>query len=158
YLSNDPFKTPGAWGNLPAMLVLILITVVLVIGIRESAASNTVLVLVKVGVVLFVIVAGAGYVSTANWTDVPKEERRQVEEDLIPAEAKDYVTDVEKLRDRARIQRMRSLKVMATAQFRLDHLPRVREAYEQEGKLDPARIKSLAEREAALRSLVPPSR
>src|SRR3954471_20290806 len=66
YLSNDPFKTPGAWCNLPAMIVLILITTVLVIGIRESAASNTALVILKIGVVLFVIFMGAGYVSTAS--------------------------------------------------------------------------------------------
>src|SRR6266404_5587954 len=35
YLSNDPFSFPGAWCNLPAMIVLIVITAVLVIGIRE---------------------------------------------------------------------------------------------------------------------------
>src|SRR4051794_31634165 len=143
YLSNDPFSYPGAWCNLPAMIVLILITVVLVIGIRESAASNTVLVLLKIGVVLFVIFMGAGYVSTANWFDVPKEERRQVEEDIIPDEVKSYVTKEEKLRDQARIDRMRALKVMATAQLRLDRLPEVRKAYEDQGKLDEARRKSL---------------
>src|SRR3954469_15610499 len=111
YLSNDPFSYPGAWCNLPAMLVLIVITIVLVIGIRESAASNTALVLLKLGVVLFVIAVGAAYVSSANWTDVPKEERRQVEEDIIPDEAKGYVTKVEKPRDKARIDRIRALKV-----------------------------------------------
>src|SRR5262245_46936128 len=109
YLSNDPFSEPGAWCNLPAKIVLGVITIILVIGIRESAASNTVLVLVKVGVVLFVIVAGAGYVSRANWTDIPKEERRQPEEELIPDEAKAYVTKVEGLHDVAKFERMRQL-------------------------------------------------
>jgi APA family basic amino acid/polyamine antiporter len=153
--SNDPFSYPGAYCNLPAMIVLVLITSVLVIGIRESAASNTALVLLKVGVVLFVIVAGVGYVSRANWFDIPKEERRQVEEDLIPDEAKSYATNVEKLRDKARTDRIRALKVMATAQFRFDRLPDIRAAYEREGQLDEARKKSLKEREEALKTLLP---
>src|SRR5262245_55434774 len=146
YLSNDPFSYPGAWCNLPAMLVLLLITVVLVIGIRESAASNTALVLLKVGVVLFVIAVGAGYVSAANWTEVPKEERRQVEEDVIPDKTKKYVTEEEGLRDRARIQRIRALNAMATAQLHLDRLPEIRKAYEDNNTLDEARKKFLAER------------
>jgi APA family basic amino acid/polyamine antiporter len=154
-LSNDPFSYPGAYCNLPAMIVLVLITTVLVIGIRESAASNTALVVVKVGVVLFVIAAGAGFVSRANWFDIPKEERRQVEEELIPDKAKDYVTEVEKLRDRARTDRIRALKVMATAQFRLERLPTIRAAYEEGGLLDEARRTSLDDREEALKKLLP---
>src|SRR5207253_5199005 len=37
YLSNDPFTEAGAWLNLPAVVILALVTVILVIGIRESA-------------------------------------------------------------------------------------------------------------------------
>ena len=59
-------------------------TVILVIGIRESATSNTAMVLVKLGVVLFVIAIGIGYVNTPNWTDIPVEARRQPEEAAIP--------------------------------------------------------------------------
>jgi APA family basic amino acid/polyamine antiporter len=80
YLSNDPFSTPGAWCNLPAVLILFLCTVILVIGIRESAASNTALVCLKLGVVLFVIIVGIGYVSTANWFDIPVEGRKTPEQ------------------------------------------------------------------------------
>src|SRR5215472_11105025 len=39
FLCNDPFSTAGAWLNLPAVVILLLCTIVLVIGIRESAAS-----------------------------------------------------------------------------------------------------------------------
>src|SRR5581483_11028898 len=46
FLSYDPFSKPGAIMNVPAVLILIAVTAVLVIGIRESAASNTLLVLV----------------------------------------------------------------------------------------------------------------
>src|SRR5262245_55579264 len=63
YLCSDPFSTSGAWLNLPAFLITLIVTVILVIGIRESATTNAVLVAVKVGVVLFVIVAGIAYVS-----------------------------------------------------------------------------------------------
>jgi APA family basic amino acid/polyamine antiporter len=57
----------GAVMNLPALVIVLLVTVVLVIGIRESAGFNAGMVILKVAVVLFVIVVGAGYVNTANW-------------------------------------------------------------------------------------------
>src|ERR1700722_1919317 len=47
FLVNDPFSTSGAWLNLPAFGITLLVTVILVIGIRESATSNAVLVIVK---------------------------------------------------------------------------------------------------------------
>ncbi|MCC6416700.1 MAG: amino acid permease [Gemmataceae bacterium] len=84
YLCHDPFSTPGAWFNLPAVLILAAVTFILVIGIRESAASNTALVVLKVGVVLFVIVVGVGYIDPANWTSIPPSERRQAEERVVP--------------------------------------------------------------------------
>ncbi len=53
--------------NLPAVLITALVTALLVIGIKESASVNTVIVLVKVAVVLLVIVAGARFIHPANW-------------------------------------------------------------------------------------------
>ena len=47
----------GAIMNLPAVVVVLLVTVVLVIGIRESAGFNAAMVVLKLAVVLFVIVA-----------------------------------------------------------------------------------------------------
>ena len=58
----------GAFCNLPAGLVVLLITVLLVVGIRESARFNAAMVVLKLAVVLFVIVVGSGYVETRNWT------------------------------------------------------------------------------------------
>jgi amino acid transporter len=89
YLCSDPFSTPGAIMNLPAVLILMACTAVLVIGIRESAASNTTLVLVKLGVVVFVIVVGLGYINSKNWFDIPAEGRKQPEQTLIPGLAAD---------------------------------------------------------------------
>ena len=53
--------------NLPAFLIALIITAILVIGIRESARFNATIVVVKVAVVLFVIAMGIHYVNTANW-------------------------------------------------------------------------------------------
>ena len=53
--------------NLPAFLIALVITVILAIGIRESARFNSVIVVIKVSVVLFVIGLGLQYVHAANW-------------------------------------------------------------------------------------------
>jgi basic amino acid/polyamine antiporter, APA family len=53
--------------NLPAFLIAMLITTILVIGIKQSAKFNTGIVIVKVAVVLFVLLMGAFYVHPANW-------------------------------------------------------------------------------------------
>lgn len=53
--------------DLPALLITLLITAVLVKGIRESALVNTAFVALKLVVVLFVIVVGAFYVDPRNW-------------------------------------------------------------------------------------------
>lgn len=53
-----------AFFNLPAFLIAIAVTALLVRGIRESANFNSVVVMVKIGVVLLFIVAGVGYVNT----------------------------------------------------------------------------------------------
>jgi amino acid transporter len=87
YLCSDPFSTPGAIMNLPAVLILMTCTSILVIGIRESAASNTALVLLKLGVVLFVIIVGIAYVNPANWFDIPAEGRKLPEQMIIPGTA-----------------------------------------------------------------------
>jgi APA family basic amino acid/polyamine antiporter len=53
--------------NLPAILVVALVTAILVKGISESASFNAAMVFLKVTVVLFVILTGAFYVNPANW-------------------------------------------------------------------------------------------
>src|SRR5436190_2463075 len=53
--------------NLPAVIIIAIVTVLLVIGIRESARVNNVIVFVKVAVVLLFIVAAAHAINSANW-------------------------------------------------------------------------------------------
>jgi APA family basic amino acid/polyamine antiporter len=54
--------------NLPAFLIVMLVTVVLVIGIRESAWFNSSMVVLKLAIITFFIAFGALYVKPANWT------------------------------------------------------------------------------------------
>ena len=58
----------GTVFNLPAVLVVLLLTAILVIGIKISARFNEVVVAIKVAVVLFVIVAGLFYINVANYS------------------------------------------------------------------------------------------
>src|SRR5215510_1443001 len=53
--------------NLPAVIIIGIVTVLLVIGIRESATVNNVIVFIKVAVVLLFIVGAAHAVNPANW-------------------------------------------------------------------------------------------
>lgn len=50
--------------NLPAFLIAIAVTALLVKGIQESANFNSIVVMVKIGVVVLFIIAGVGYVNT----------------------------------------------------------------------------------------------
>ncbi len=54
--------------NLPACIIVILITWIAYIGIKESKQSANYMVMFKIGVIIFVIVAGAFFVDTNNWT------------------------------------------------------------------------------------------
>ncbi|HEU4763885.1 MAG TPA: amino acid permease, partial [Gemmatimonadales bacterium] len=55
--------------NLPAFLIVALITVVLVIGIKESADSNTAMVVLKIGIILFFCAVGATLIHPVHWND-----------------------------------------------------------------------------------------
>jgi APA family basic amino acid/polyamine antiporter len=60
-------RVPGGLINLPAVVLIVLMTTLLVIGIKESANFNSVIVIVKVAIVLLVIGFGFKYVNSANW-------------------------------------------------------------------------------------------
>jgi APA family basic amino acid/polyamine antiporter len=66
-IASAPGTREGALLNLPALLILLGVTALLVVGIRESARTNAAIVAIKVFVVLFVIAAGVGHVQPANW-------------------------------------------------------------------------------------------
>ena len=53
--------------NVPATLICLVLTVLLIIGIRESARFNTSIVILKVVVLVLFVAVGVHYVNTANW-------------------------------------------------------------------------------------------
>ena len=58
---------PGLF-NVPAAVIILLLTGILTLGTKESSRFNNVIVAIKVSVVLAVIIFGASHVDTANWT------------------------------------------------------------------------------------------
>ncbi|MGH7614416.1 MAG: amino acid permease [Gemmatimonadales bacterium] len=59
--------TATALFNLPAVIIIGLVTALLVVGIKESANVNNVIVLIKVAVVLLFIIAAAHAIDPDNW-------------------------------------------------------------------------------------------
>jgi basic amino acid/polyamine antiporter, APA family len=59
--------TPGTIVNLPALLIVLVMMTLLVIGVRESARFNAVMVAIKGAAVLFFIAVGAAWVEPENW-------------------------------------------------------------------------------------------
>ena len=68
WMSAAPGSMPGAVINLPAVVIVLLITALLVVGIRESARFNAAMVAIKLAAVLFFIVAGVKFVKPDNWS------------------------------------------------------------------------------------------
>jgi len=78
WLTNDPFSAreaavklgvsaPAFSINLPAAIIVWVVTLILVRGIKESARTNNIIVSLKVAGVLFVVVVGAFYINPSNW-------------------------------------------------------------------------------------------
>ncbi|HEX9106915.1 MAG TPA: amino acid permease [Longimicrobiales bacterium] len=59
--------TPAGILNVPAIIIVALVSALLVIGIKESAGANAAIVIIKVAVVLLFIGFGAQFVHPANW-------------------------------------------------------------------------------------------
>ena len=64
-----------AWLNLPAIAITAAITVVLVIGIKESAGFNAAMVMLNIAVILAVVGIGAAYLDPKNWHPFLHEEK-----------------------------------------------------------------------------------
>ena len=54
--------------DIPAFFIVIVITYIVYVGIRESRTANNIMVLIKLAIILLVIIAGAFYVSPGNWS------------------------------------------------------------------------------------------
>src|SRR5271166_1384246 len=67
-LTHAPGSVPGAVIDLPALLIVLVVSAVLYVGISESARLNSIIVAIKLTVIGIVIVVGAFYVQPSNWT------------------------------------------------------------------------------------------
>jgi APA family basic amino acid/polyamine antiporter len=55
--------------NLPAMIIIVLITLILITGVKQSAHVNTVIVSVKIGIVLLFLYLGLSHINPVNWSN-----------------------------------------------------------------------------------------
>jgi len=65
--SSGLLSLTGSAFDLPAVVIAIIITIILVKGIRESATFNATMVGIKLAIVFLVIGVGAFYINPANW-------------------------------------------------------------------------------------------
>src|SRR5712671_1224830 len=66
-LFTEGWSSTGAVLNVPAMVIVALITILLIIGISESASFNNVIVIIKLTVVFLFIGFGLAYINRENW-------------------------------------------------------------------------------------------
>ncbi|HET9040647.1 MAG TPA: amino acid permease [Gemmatimonadales bacterium] len=66
-LFTEGWSSTGAVLNVPAMVIVALITILLIIGISESAGFNNVVVVIKLTVVFLFIGFGLAYINRGNW-------------------------------------------------------------------------------------------
>ncbi len=68
FAGNDLYHPGWHFGfNIPAFLIVMLLTVILVRGIRESAHTNNIMVLVKMAAILVFVVFAAGFIKPRYW-------------------------------------------------------------------------------------------
>jgi len=74
-LFTEGWSSTGAVLNVPAMVIVALITILLIIGITESATFNDVIVVIKLTVVILFIAVCVAYIHKDNWTPfIPPEQ------------------------------------------------------------------------------------
>lgn len=64
-------NTPGlgSYPDILSFIVTVVVTIVLAIGVKQSSAFSTIFNVLNLLVVVFIVVTGAFYVDTRNWTD-----------------------------------------------------------------------------------------
>ena len=68
FTADHHLVATGALLNLPAVVLILLLTWICYVGIRESSLANAAMVALKVGLITLVIVVGWRYVDPSNWT------------------------------------------------------------------------------------------
>ena len=68
WATHPPGGPDGGLANIPAAIIVLLVTIVLVVGIKESARATGIIVCLKLAVIIFFIAVGTPAVDAANWT------------------------------------------------------------------------------------------
>ena len=68
YWATHAPGSDGGIANIPAAVIVLLVTIILVIGVKESARATGIIVLIKLAVIVFFIGVGAGGVDRTNWS------------------------------------------------------------------------------------------
>ena len=68
WATHAPGSAEGGVANLPAAIIVLLVTVVLVLGVKESARATGLIVVVKLAVIVFFLAVGFWSVEPANWS------------------------------------------------------------------------------------------
>ncbi len=66
-LFTEGWSSTGAVLNVPAMIIVALVTILLIVGISESAKFNNLIVIIKLTVVFLFIGFGLAYINRENW-------------------------------------------------------------------------------------------
>jgi len=65
--ASHTLQTTGAIVNLPAVLIVVVLTWLCYVGIRQSARLNNWMVVIKVAIIILFILVGLAFIDTANW-------------------------------------------------------------------------------------------
>ncbi len=73
FVKGTGWVLTGNYINLPSIFIIVCVSILLVIGIKESSRFNNIIVIIKVAVVLLFVIFGIHYINTNNWTPyIPK--------------------------------------------------------------------------------------
>jgi APA family basic amino acid/polyamine antiporter len=150
FLSSDPY-TPveelvgRPWFNLPSLVIMLLVTAVLVVGIRESARTNALLVMIKVSVVLFIIAVGVMYIQPANWKGIPVTQRVLPQERVVPDLVKGYLQEEGKFSPQSDEfhERAAELKKQLAATYRWEWVRQEADRLRAAGRIAPEKARDM---------------
>ena len=75
HIPGEGWILTGNLINFPAICIIVVVTALLVIGIKESASFNNVIVVIKLAVILLFIGIGVSYIDPSNWVPyIPENE------------------------------------------------------------------------------------
>ena len=149
----DPFTSVEGlaghpWLSLPSVCITLVIMAILILGIRESARTNAVLVGIKVSVVLLVIGVGCAYIQPANWTSIPYAERSLPEEFAMHDLAREHLLK-QNPGDEPSAEQVDGLTKQLKAEYRIGWIKQETERLEKGGRISKDEAQSMVDKTLA---------